>query len=223
MEAVTSVSVKNLAAESGVKTLQQHHAALALSFFFFAPFFLLHRQMSKRPAPNKQPQYEETSSDEDEQPKQPPKKAAAALKFGKPKGATPKDQDGKTMEWNGEAGQWESYDQHGEVTYFRLPKSAAAPDQTPKKPATATPAAAVDAVVVPADVVESLGDAADEDEFVTKLKKQQRKIRKKADKEIAAIDQLIADHGEEQELKKRLAALEAAKQKYGGSSSADAE
>jgi len=179
--------------------------------------------MSKRPAPKKQPVYEESSSDEDEQPEQPqkPQVKAAAPKFPKPKGAAPKDQDGKTMEWNGEAGQWESYDQHGEVTYFRLPKTSAAPEPTPSKKAAVAAAAAVP---VSAEVVELQDDdAAEEDDFVVKLRKKQRKIMKAAKQEVAEIDQVIADHGEKEDLKSRLAALEAAEKKYGGSSSADAE
>lgn len=175
--------------------------------------------MSKRPAPKKPPVYEE-SSDEDEQPAQPPKgKAiAAAPKFAKPKGATPKDQDGKTMEWNGESGQWESYDQHGEMTYFRLPKSATAPEPTPsKKPAAASPAAAA-AVPVTAEMVDAPEE--EDDEFVENLRKKQRKIMKKAQQQVAELEQVIADHAEKEELKNRLAALEAAEKKYGGSSSA---
>jgi len=200
-----------------VKTL--HQEGSLFRSILFCSILLLHRPMSKRLAPKK-PVYDE-SSEEDEQPEQLPKGKAKANAKAKPKGAAPKDQDGKTMEWNGEAGQWESYDQHGEVTYFRLPKSAAAPEPVPsKKPAAASPAAAA-AVPVIVDVADAEDDEADEDEFVKQLKKQQRKIRKKADKEIAELDQLIADHAEENELKNRLAALEAAKQKYGGSSSAE--
>ena len=195
-------------------------------------FFLLHLVMSKRPATAKQQmqQQEETNSDSDsdsdEKPvKQPTAKQpkANAAKIARPQGATPKDPvSNVALTWNGDIGQWEHVVE-GEVVYARQPKSSTNAAPTPTKTAAAPAADA--AVIVPAKVEEAAAelDDAGDDEFVTKLKKQQRKIRKKADKEIAAIEQLIADHAEEQQLKTRLAALTAAKVKYGGSSSTGVE
>jgi len=192
--------------------------------------FLLHLVMSKRPATAKQQmqQQEETNSDSDsdEKPvKQPTAKQpkANAAKIARPQGATPKDPiSNAALTWNGDIGQWEHV-VDGEVVYSRQPKSSTNAAPTPTKTAAAPAADA--AVIVPAKVEEAAAelDDAGDDEFVTKLKKQLRKIRKKADKEIAAIEQLIADHAEEQQLKTRLAALTAAKVKYGGSSSTGGE
>jgi len=166
--------------------------------------------MSKRPAPKKQPVYEESSSDEDEQPEQQqkPQVKAAAPKFPKPKGAAPKDPVNiVAMTWNSNIGQWESIVE-GEVVYSRMPgKTSANAEPTPTKNVAAAAAVPVTAEVVDAPEEE-------EDEFVENLRKKQRKIMKAAKQQVAEIEQVIADHAEKEELKNRLAALEAAEKKF---------
>ena len=197
----------------GRENLAAPRGSLFLFFHLAAP---PRSPMSKRSAATQKkvvPEESGSDSDSDEKPAKPPtakQPKANAANFPRPQGAAPKDQiSGSALAWNGEVGQWEHI-VDDEVVYSRQPKSnSTTADPTPSKKAAAPAAAATTAPVPVSAVVTELDDAAQddasgEDEFVVKMKKQQKKIRKKADKEIAVIDQLIADHAEEQQLRSRL-------------------